>query len=74
MTGYDKKTLWLEADRDVEIIAEIDFDHHGWYHYKTFKISAGERFEYLFPEGFSAHWIRFSSSKNCTITAKLIYE
>ena len=74
MTGYDRKTLWLEADGDVEITAEIDFDHHGWYHYKTFKISAGEKFEYLFPEGFSAHWIRFSSNKNCVITASLIYQ
>ena len=74
MTGYDKKTLKLEADRDVEIKAEIDFDHNGWYHYKTFKVSAGERIEYLFPEGFSAHWIRFSSNKNCVITANLVYE
>jgi len=73
MTGYDKKTLWLEADRDVEIRAEIDFDHHGWYHYKTFKVSAGERLVYKFPEGFSAHWIRFSPNKHCVITANLVY-
>ncbi len=74
MTGFDKKTLSLEADRDVEIKVEIDFDHNGWYHYKTFKVTAGEKFEYSFPEGFSAHWIRFRSNRNCVITAWLDYQ
>ncbi len=64
----------LEADSDVEISAEVDFDRHGWYQYKTFRLKAHEKFDFTFPEGFSAHWIRFKPDKDCVATAWLVYE
>jgi len=74
MTGYDKKTLELVADKDALITVEIDVDFNGWHKFKTFQLKAGEKFVYNFPAGFNAHWIRFISDCNCTATAWLIYE
>ncbi len=75
MTGYDKKQLTLSADAQVAVTVEIDFDHQsGWHKYRTFKLQAGETISFDFPPGFSAHWIRFSSDRDCTATAQLIYD
>ncbi len=75
MTGYDQRTLMLKADRDVQIVAEIDFDHQtGWHSYKTFSVTAGEAISYKFPDNFSAHWIRFTTNADCKATAWLEYE
>lgn len=74
MTGYDQKTLTLEADKDVSVILEVDFDHRGWHELLTFELTAGEEQEYQFPEGFSAHWLRLKANKDCQATAWLKYE
>lgn len=75
MTGYDQRTLTLKSDRDVQIVAEIDFDHQtAWHPYKTFPVVAGESISYKFPDNFSAHWIRFKASADCTATAWLEYD
>lgn len=74
MTGYDQKTLTLSADKNCKITAEIDFDHWTGFHpYKTFDLKAGEEMRFLFPKGFSAHWIRFRSSEDTRATAWLVY-
>ena len=74
MTGYDQKTLVLQADKDCKITAEIDIDHWTGFHpYKTFDLEAGEKTSFLFPKGFAAHWIRFRSSQDTRATAQLVY-
>jgi hypothetical protein len=74
MTGYDQKTLTLSADKNCKITVEIDFDHWTGFHpYKTFDLKAGEEMRFLFPKGFSAHWIRFRSSEDTRATAWLVY-
>ena len=75
MTGYDKKTLMLTADTDTTVTVEIDFDHQsGWHRYKRIDLQAKAKINYEFPTAFSAHWIRFTTSKDCTATAQLTYE
>ena len=76
MTGYDKKMLKLWSDRDVEVTAEISVDPRlkKWYTFKTFALSPGEKMTYNFPDGYQAHWIRFKTSKDCHVTAWLIYK
>jgi len=75
MTGYDRKTLELTADRDVNVTLEVDVDHQsGWHAHRTIALRAGEKHTHVFPEGFSAHWIRFRTDADCTATATLIYE
>ncbi len=73
MTGYDKKTMTLQSDKEVAITLEIDFDLNGWYQYKTLKLPAGKAVQHVFPDGFSAHWIRAVADKDCNATVWLSY-
>jgi len=75
MTGYDQKTLTLEADADTSIGVEVDVDHQtGWHHYLTLDVKAGQVKTYLFPRGYSAHWVRLISSREAKVTAQFSYE
>jgi hypothetical protein len=74
MTGYDKKKAILTADRDVTIALEVNVDHNGWYLYKAIALSAGKTVEHIFPDGFSAHWIRATIDKDCKATVLFVYE
>ena len=74
MTGYDRKTLMLKADKECTITAEIDIDHWTGFHpYKSFQLKEGEELIYEFPDGFAAHWIRFHSNEDIRASAQLIY-
>jgi hypothetical protein len=74
MTGYDNKKISLTANEDVTVTLEIDVDHNGWHTYKKIKVPAGKTIEHIFPDGFSAHWIRATSDKDCKATGWLVYE
>lgn len=75
MTGYDRKTLTLKADKDVTVRIEVDFDHQsGWHDFKSLDVKQGEPLNYEFPEAFSAHWIRFVTDHDCRATAWLTYK
>ncbi len=75
MTGYDKKTLELSADKDCVITVEVDIDHWtGFHKYKSFKVKVGEKLTYEFPEGFAAHWVRVKADKDVNATAWFIYD
>jgi hypothetical protein len=75
MTGYDRKTLALTADRDVQITVEVDVDHHsGWHLYQVFPLRAGATTTHEFPTGYSAHWLRVIADQDCRATAQLSYE
>jgi hypothetical protein len=74
MTGYDKKTISLKADKAVTITLEVDTDLTGWHIYKEIKIPAGKTIQHVFPEGYSAHWIRATVNKDCIATIWLKYE
>ena len=76
MTGYDKKTLTLCADKDVKVTLWVSVSHYldQKLAYKEFDLKAGKELEYAFPEGFSAHWGYLSADKDCKATAQFIYE
>lgn len=76
MTGYDKKTLTLQADRDVKMTLWLSVSHYlnDKVNYKEFTLKAGEELKYVFPEGFSAHWAYLSTDKDCKATAQFLYE
>jgi hypothetical protein len=74
INGYDKKHLTLNTDKDAVITIEVNFNHQEFYQYKNIKVKANVPFEYDFPEGYSAYWIRFTSSLDCTATAQLVYK
>jgi hypothetical protein len=37
------------------------------------KITTGGYRYHVFPEGFSAHWVRLTADPDCTATAEFIY-
>ena len=75
MTGFDKKTVMLSADKNTKITLEIDIDGTGiWVPYKTFNIKAGKTTTHKFDKAFSAYWVRAISSTDATATAWFIYE
>ena len=76
MTGYDKKTVQLSHDNagDVAFTLEVDVTHFGWEKYQTINVPAGQTVTHVFPDGYSAHWIRVKTSKDCKATAQFTYE
>ncbi len=74
MTGYDKKTVTITTDTNVNINLQVDVDLNGWHHYKTIEVGAGQTIQHVFPDGFSAHWIRAVVDKDCIVTISLKYE
>ena len=75
MTGYDRKYVTIEATSEVEVTLEIDVDGTGlWASYETFSIQADVPAEHEFPEGFSAYWVRATSSADTTATVTFRYE
>ncbi|MFG0254303.1 MAG: sulfatase, partial [Rhodopirellula sp. JB053] len=74
MTGYDSKTITLSSDVDTVFTIEVDFDHQtGFHDYLDIAVEGGESVEHVFPDSFSAHWIRVRSSETATATAQLVY-
>lgn len=77
MLGYDKKSLKLshQSQDVVRFKLEVDIAATGqWSTFETIEVKPGETFDFTFPKGYSAHWVRFTADKNCTATAWLTYE
>jgi hypothetical protein len=76
MTGYDKKSVQLESDKDAQISLFIHINHYleRPVLFKTFSVKAGEKIRYEFPEGFSAHWVQVLADTDCKATAWFVYK
>ncbi|MDD7983533.1 hypothetical protein PQO01_01045 [Lentisphaera marina] len=75
MTAYDQKSVELSSDKDSTITLEVDIDGTGlWVGYKSFEVKAGQSTSYTFPEGFSAYWVRATSSIDSKASALFTYE
>ncbi|MGD0088643.1 MAG: hypothetical protein ABSE73_01870 [Planctomycetota bacterium] len=76
MTGFDKKSVQLSHDspNEVQFTLEVDVTHHGWHEYQAIPVPAGQTTTHVFPEGYSAHWVRVKTNKDCTATAMFVYE
>ncbi len=76
MTGFANKCIHFshDADETVTFTMEVDFNGDGdWHTYTEICVSAQGYEAYVFPVGFSAHWIRFRPSASCTASAQLHY-
>jgi len=76
MTGFDKKTLHLKNESDDKASVEIEIDFLGdgtWSRLKQIDISANGYIAEVFPDGFSAHWVRIRSRSTFEATAMFIY-
>ena len=77
MTGFNQKVLHLShsAKGDVSFAIEVDILGNGcWQKYTTVSVPASTGYAYhVFPDGFSAHWVRLKADKGCTATAQFFY-
>jgi len=76
MTGFDKKVLHIyhDSNKTIDFAVEVDFLGDGtWKTYEIFSINKEQYFHYEFPDGFSAHWVRFKVDSSCKATVYIHY-
>lgn len=76
MTGFDGKVLHLShaSNEDVEFTIEVDFLGNGkWKTLETVSVAANGYKAYVFPSGYSAHWVRIISGRDCKASAQFHY-
>ncbi len=76
MTGFEHKCLHLSqvsagtVDFTIEIDALGDGSFGG---HETITVGSGQQRAYVFPDGFSAHWVRLVADSDCVATAQFVY-
>lgn len=76
MTGFEHKCLHLVHDISEPVMFAIQVDMLGngsWRTFESVRVEAKGYRCYMFPEGFSAHWVRVVADKACTATAQFVY-
>jgi hypothetical protein len=76
MTGYDQKSVTLSHDSNdaVTFTIQIDITRNGdWQTYTELQVPAGQTVKHIFPEGYSAHWVRVVSDVSCSASAIFYY-
>jgi hypothetical protein len=76
MFGYERKELELShsSASSVTFTVEVDFAaDNTWSPYAQITVSAGQTVRHVFPEGYSAHWVRVKTDTTTTATAQFTY-
>lgn len=72
MTGFQNKMVHLKTSHPCRMKIEINFLGNGsWELYDTIAVNSYAR--HIFPQGFAAHWVRLTSSVDCTASAEFFY-
>ena len=73
----DGKTLTLRhgSDQPVTVTVEVDVTAEGRYvEYARFEVKPNEPLAHVFADGYAAHWVRLTPSRDTTATATFVYE
>lgn len=74
MTGFDKKSVVLSADKDARIDLEFDITGEGvWATLFSVNLKAGEVRSFNLG-GVRAYWVRAVADRDCKATAQFTYE
>ncbi len=76
MTGFDHKALHLHHCHHAPVLFDVEVDFQGngnWHRYTSISVAPGGYESFVFPTGFSVHWIRVKASVDCIATAQLHY-
>lgn len=74
--GFDKKVLHLVNGSKTAVRFTLEVDTQGndqWQEYKTLEIIGNGYMFYVFPDDFSATWIRIKANVNCVASAFFHY-
>jgi hypothetical protein len=76
MFGYERKELELSHSNasPVTFTVEVDFAaDNSWSEYARYTVAPGQTLRHVFPDGYSAHWLRVKSDTTTTATAQFTY-
>jgi hypothetical protein len=76
MTGFDKKVLHLAHDSQTDVMFTIEVDFLGdghFYPYESVRVPGKGYQAFVFPNGYSAHWVRVKVNRRCAATAQFMY-
>jgi hypothetical protein len=76
MFGYGRKELRLSHGNGTPVTFTVEVDvaaDNTWSPYGSFTVPPGETVRHLFPDGYSAHWVRLKAASACTATAQFAY-
>jgi hypothetical protein len=76
MTGFDRKVLHLANDGDGPVSVEVEVDplgDGGFRSWQVIDVPAHAYVPHVFPDGFSAHWLRLRARQAGRLTAELVY-
>jgi hypothetical protein len=66
--------LHLISEKSASVEIQIDFLGNGtWVKYETVRLIGGDYHPVLFPDAFSAHWVRLIPSLSCRMTAEFMF-
>ena len=72
MTGFDRKSVFLAADREVEITLELDITGDGtWMPFRSFKVLGLSRHDL---GDIRAYWVRAVTDSDCRALVQFWYE
>jgi hypothetical protein len=79
MTGYDRKRVRLWQDGGTApVVVRLEADVRGdgrWRTYRSFTVPlGGETVEHVFPEAYSAYWVRAVAERDLVATVEFVYE
>lgn len=74
LTGFERKMLHISTDKAAVFDLEIDFMGNGtWHKYEQVKVPVEGYAKHIFPDAFSAHWVRLTPQADCTATAAFFF-
>lgn len=76
LSGFDHKEVALShtALEPVNISLEVDVAGDGnWTPYRSFTVASGMIEKHVFPDSFSAYWVRALSDRDATVTVQFTY-
>jgi hypothetical protein len=77
MTNFGGKTVALSHDSTapVRFTIQVDFLADGsWNTLDVVDVPPGQTFDYRFPDGFAAHWVRLIADRDANVTARFRYQ
>lgn len=74
LTGFERKMLHISADKPTAFDIEIDFmGNNTWHRYEQIKVPVEGYAKHIFPDAFSAHWVRITPHADCRATASFFF-
>lgn len=76
MYGYERKQLALSHGSASPVTFTVEVDvcaDNTWSEYGRFTVPPGETLQHVFPDGYSAHWVRIKADATTVATAQFTY-